>query len=266
MESVTKPNTSAYLSSWAEEFSARAQRVRHLIGDAHWLSDGNHKEALLREFLRRYLPPGLIISNGFIRSPSEQDNCSPEVDILITDPGTHPPFFAEGELQIVAPTSVVAHIEVKTTFARNNLDSALQNTYETQLVISKYADASKVWRCVCFYSIPDTRTAESVLATVEESIQNLRGKMPALSEDIGYSHLLPICIATVSSYIIFLTPDAGRSLNLRLFDAGQLSLSCALADLFSAVRRWSGGSVVGELDDLINAIDIPKPVIHTIKF
>lgn len=219
----------------------------------------------MREFLRRYLPPGLIVSNGFIRSPSEHNNCSPEVDILITDPGMHPPFFAEGELQIVAPTSVVAHIEVKTTFENDTLESALQNTYQTQLVIRKYADASKVWRCVCFYSIPDSRTAESMLATVEKSIQNLRGNMPALSEDTVYSHLLPTCISTVSSYIIFLAPDADCSLKLRLFDAGPLSLSCALADLFSAVRRWSGGSVVGELDDFIKALDIPQPVIHTIN-
>jgi hypothetical protein len=254
------------LASWAEELSARAQRVRHLIGDAHWLSDGNHKEALLREFLRRYLPPGLIVSKGFIRSPSEQNNCSPEVDILITDPGTHPPFFAEGELQVVSPTSVVAHIEVKTTFTRDVLDSALQNTYQTQLVISKYTDASKVWRCVCFYSIPGTRTTESVLATVEESILNLCGKMPASNKDIGYLHFLPTCITTISPYIIFLAPDEDCSLKLRLFDVDSLSLSCALADLFSAVRRWAGGPVVGELDDFINALDIPKPVIHTIKY
>jgi len=40
---------SGYLGSWAAELGARQNRVRMLIGDAHWLSDGHHKEAILRE-------------------------------------------------------------------------------------------------------------------------------------------------------------------------------------------------------------------------
>lgn len=266
MESITKPDLSAYLASWAQELEARAQRVRSLIGDAHWVSDGNHKEALLREFLRRYLPSGLAISNGFVRSPSAENNCSPEVDILIADPSAHPPFFSEGELQIVPPTSVVAHVEVKTTFEKGTLDSALYNVYRTQLVISKYADASRVWRCICFYSMPESRTPSSAIATIDDSIQCLlRDAQPLSTDDVRWN-CLPTCIATVSSYLVFLKPDTSRSLKLYLFELGPLSLSCALADLFSSVRRWSGGAVAGELDDLIYALDIPKPTIHTINF
>lgn len=266
MENITKPDPSAYLASWAQELESRAQRVRNLIGDAHWVSDGAHKEALLREFLRRYLNSGLAISNGFVRSPSAEDNCSPEVDILVVDPSAHPPFFAEGELQIVPPSSVVAHIEVKTKFEKSTLDSALANIYETQLVIGKSANASRVWRCICFYSMPQSRTPESAIATIEESIRLLFKDAPPFTTDDVRWNFLPTCIATISSYLVFLKPDANNSMQLRLFELESLSLACALADLFSSVRRWSGGSVVGELDDLIEALDIPEPTMHTITF
>jgi len=39
-----KPNVHSYLCSWSDELVSRANRVRMLIGDAHWLSDGHHKE------------------------------------------------------------------------------------------------------------------------------------------------------------------------------------------------------------------------------
>lgn len=267
MESATKPDTSAYLKSWAQELESRAQRVRNLIGEAHWVSDGSHKEALLREFLRRYLSSGLVISKGFVRSPSaEENNCSPEIDILVADPSAQTPFFAEGDLQIVPPTSVVAHVEVKTTFESNSLNSALENIYKTQLVISKNAKASRVWRCICFYSIPPSRTPISTIATIENSIRLLFSNSRPLSVDDIRWACLPTCIATVSSYLVFLKPDGNNFLQLRLFELGSLSLACALADLFSSARRWSGGSVVGELDDLIDDLDIPAPIMHTIAF
>ena len=266
MEIATNPDNSAYLASWAQELEARAQRVRYLIGDAHWLSDGNHKEALLREFLSRYLSSGLVICNGFVRSPSPQNNCSPEVDVLIVDPSSHPPFFAEGGLQIVPPTSVVAHIEVKSTFEKNSLDSALANISKTQFVISKNAELSKVWRCICFYTLPESRSSASVISTIEESIQSLFSDAQVTRIGDDWINSLPTCIVTVSSNLIFFKPDASNSLKLCLFDIGSLSLSLALADLFSFVRRRSGGSVLGELDDLISGLDIHKPIMHTIKF
>lgn len=265
MENTTKPDPSAYLESWAQELEARAKRVRNLIGDAHWVSDGSHKEALLREFLRRYLPSGLVIANGFVRSPSAENNCSPEIDVLVADPRVHPPLFAEGDLQIVPPTCVVAHVEVKTTFSVANLDSALANISKTQRVISKYADSSRVWRCICFYSIPESRTASSVIETIAQSIQSLFANLDSSITNEVRWHCLPTCIATVSSHLVFLELDAINSLKLRLFKLGSLSLSCALADLFSSVRRWSGGSVVGELDDMISALNIPEPIIRTIQ-
>lgn len=86
----------ACLESWSDELLSRSQRVRRLIGDAHWLSDGLHKEELIREFLARYLPPTLRVSRGFIVPADHELSVSGEIDVLITDTKTEPPWFSEG--------------------------------------------------------------------------------------------------------------------------------------------------------------------------
>jgi len=41
---------------------ALSDRVRHLIGDKHWLSDGEHKEQLIRKGIEAILPDGIKVS------------------------------------------------------------------------------------------------------------------------------------------------------------------------------------------------------------
>ena len=260
------------MRSWALELDARADRVRQLIGDAHWLSDGQHKETLVREFLRRYLPPELIVARGFVRSPALQNNCSPEVDILVIDSSAHPPLFAEGDLYIVAPVSVVAHVQVKTNFRKPELVSALLSICRTQIAISTYADPGPVGRSIYFFDIPESRDPESILKTTQEAIvevvTTLRAEVGLFKADssiVSPSSLLPTCIATVSSFSLFLTPDEGGAAKLKLFPTNDLSFACAFADLFSSIRRWCGNPKLGELDDMIEALDVSSPLISTIK-
>ena len=40
-----------YHKSIARELEATKDRIRQLIGDKHWLTDGEHKEAVLRRVL-----------------------------------------------------------------------------------------------------------------------------------------------------------------------------------------------------------------------
>ena len=74
-----------YLRSLADELRAQSQRVRDLIGDAHWLTDGFHKEFLLAEIIRRHLPGSHIAGRGFVVSPSHLEVRSREQDILVVD-------------------------------------------------------------------------------------------------------------------------------------------------------------------------------------
>jgi hypothetical protein len=245
--------------------------VRFLIGDAHWLSDGHHKEALVREFLRRYLPQGLSVSTGFVRSPAGQHSCSPEVDVLIADPEGHPPLFAEAGLQIVAPTSVVAHMEIKTTFRRDTLTAAFKSIAETQLAISQYADHKKIWRSVCFFDASRSREPDSFLVTIRETVRDLQSfvkeqlKSDIASNGPGLMSLLPNCVVTLSPYIAFVSCNSDSSITLRLFQLEGLSPACMFADLFSTVRRRFGRPTVGELDDMVEHLDIPMPLTMDVK-
>lgn len=258
------PDASAFLESWADELMSRSNRVRNLIGDAHWLSDGAHKEALLRDFIQRHSPRHLAVSNGFIRSSSNRGGCSPEVDILVADASVHAPLFAESDLYIAPPISVAAHMQVKTSYAKSELVSALQNVHDSQAIIATYAQAARVWRAIFFFAVPDSRTPTSVIDTLEDSLRQLCqsdwGTTAATVKD-----LIPTCIVALSDWAIFLSLDEFESVTLRFFELGRLSAACAMADLFGALRRWSGGDVTGDLDRMIESLSIPTPLVRTVN-
>ncbi|XGV97796.1 MAG: DUF6602 domain-containing protein [Leptolyngbya sp. BL-A-14] len=100
-----------YHKSMAAELKAVKDRIRHLIGSNHWLTDGEHKEAVVRKFLRTYLPETFHIGRGFICY--SDGTVSTQIDILVTDKNK-PTLFKDGELVIVTPDSVEAILEVKT--------------------------------------------------------------------------------------------------------------------------------------------------------
>jgi hypothetical protein len=117
-----KNNFLAYHKSIAKEINVTKNRIRHLIGSKHWLSDGEHKEAVLRKVLRNHLPESVRVGKGFV---CFENATSTQIDILITA-CDKPTLFKDGELVLVTPDSVQAVIEVKTSFAdRTELNKAL---------------------------------------------------------------------------------------------------------------------------------------------
>lgn len=258
------PDINAFLESWADELTSRSNRVRNLIGDAHWLSDGNHKEALVRDFIQRHAPRQMTISNGFVKSPFGRGHCSPEIDILVADPSMHAPLFAESDLYIAPPISVAAHVQVKTSYAKNELVSALQNVHDSQAIIATHAQAARVWRGIFFFTVPDGRTQISVLDTLEDSLRQL-SQSDWLNTSACLSDLLPTCIVALSNWAIFLSADEFDCVSIRFFALERLSAACAMADLFGALRRWSGGNVSGDLDRMIENLPIPAPLLRRVN-
>src|SRR4051812_43930803 len=61
-----------YQESLALELRASMDRVRHLIGEAHWLTDGEHKESVLRQVLRTRLPDSTAVGRGFVCYPADE--------------------------------------------------------------------------------------------------------------------------------------------------------------------------------------------------
>ncbi len=99
-----------YHQSIAEELTVTQNRIRDLIGNRHWLTDGERKEAAFRKVLRNHIPERFHVGKGFVCFEKGTSN---QIDILITDKN-HPVLFKDGELRIVTPDAVRAIIEVKT--------------------------------------------------------------------------------------------------------------------------------------------------------
>ncbi len=148
-----------YQESISAELHATQNRVRNLIGDQHWLTDGEHKEAVLRTVLRSRLPESVHIGKGFVCFPSQvrhTKKSSRQLDVLISSK-SKPTLYKDGELVFVTADAVEAVIEVKTTLRsnasasdrnnsdRNNLQSVLTRLANEVQFIRQNAKPKRCW-------------------------------------------------------------------------------------------------------------------------
>lgn len=115
-------NIEAYFKSLSSELKSVKDRVRHMIADGHWLTDGEWKESVLRTAIRRSAPLSVSVGRGFVISQGYQ---SSQIDILIHD-NAHPVLYRDGDLVFVAPAACKAVIEVKSRLTNHNLREAVQ--------------------------------------------------------------------------------------------------------------------------------------------
>lgn len=116
----------AYFEALTREMGSLRDRIRHFIGDAHWQTDGEWKESVLRSILRRHLPTTIGVGSGFIVT---RDGPSTQIDILLYD-RTRPVLFRDGDFVIVTPDATVGVIEVKTKVRGGEYRSALTKINE----------------------------------------------------------------------------------------------------------------------------------------
>lgn len=154
---MTKPNTAAYLTSLAHEAIAQSQRVRNLIGDKHWLSDGHHHESVLASVISRHLGSGIKALRGFIVNPLDHSECSTEQDILIIDCRHQSPIFMQHGLAITFPEDVLAAISVKARMTSGNLQDAMDGLASVKkLANSRLSGQSSIWCSAFFFDIDST--------------------------------------------------------------------------------------------------------------
>jgi hypothetical protein len=148
--SHVQPNRRRYLLSIAEELSTQSNRVRDLIGDRHWLSDGHHKEYVLLELLRRHVPFGVIASRGFVIALNNPSLRSTEQDILVIDALAEGPVFNQGGLIISFPSSVLAALSVKTKMDADSIVDSIKGLNTVRNVAALEADSRAIW-CGAYY-------------------------------------------------------------------------------------------------------------------
>jgi hypothetical protein len=223
------------LLSWARELNSRADRVRQIITDKHWLSDGHHKEYVLKEFLSRHLAPQLSVSRGFICAPDPEIGPSGEIDLLIVDPSLHPPWFNEGGLVVTPAESVIGQIHVKTSLGGTELVDVLRSVHEALGIAEKYVEPWRIWSAGFFFRYPGAldRLAETVLNSlkkVEEENSALRPRH------------LPSCLACVGGPAILFEEKESRPgvrgcVRVRGFETGELAPAVFLCSLVEHMSK-----------------------------
>ena len=108
-------NHKQFQESITNELDAVRNRVRDLIGDAHWGEEGRYKEEILKKTLRKFLPNNVSVGTGFVTTVAD---ISKQLDIIIYDNNV-PLLFSEGDFIITTPSNVLGIIEVK-----SNLDTS----------------------------------------------------------------------------------------------------------------------------------------------
>jgi hypothetical protein len=140
MLAETGMNPVEYFRDLSKQLKAVQNRIRNLIGDVHWPSDGAWKESVLRTVLRTYLPPSFTVGSGFILTP---DGVSTQIDILVCDDSA-PILFRDGDFLISTADCVRAAAEVKTRLTTAMLKEAF----------GKLNDVSSLMRRRCVHPHP----------------------------------------------------------------------------------------------------------------
>jgi len=150
---TSHPNWYTYLVSLASELDVQSRRVRDLIGNRHWLSDGHHKEYLLIALLNRHLPAGMVASRGFVISPYDCHVCSREQDILVIDALANGPVFAQGHLLVAFPRQVRAAVAVKSTLTKHAVIDTIDGLNGVRRVATGESDPHTIWCGGYFFDI-----------------------------------------------------------------------------------------------------------------
>lgn len=157
---------SAFFGSTAATILAQGQRVRNVIGDAHWQSDGFYKERLIKKAINEVIPSTFKVGSGFLiyakdRNKQEYE-ISNQLDVIVYDDRYITPIFQDDGFVIVMAETAVSVIEVTSSW--KNLEKLVEDIKKLQLAHSLYKKAKGrnepvlFKACVAFSSNRDKKT------------------------------------------------------------------------------------------------------------
>jgi hypothetical protein len=118
-------NLKNYHESVTKEMLIKKDRVRNLV--KHWGEEGKYKEAILKNMIKKFLPPHYLIGTGFIVKPGlnrGEHIPSSQIDLIIYN-STLPILFSEEDFVILTPETVHGIIEVKTNLENQDLTAVI---------------------------------------------------------------------------------------------------------------------------------------------
>ena len=243
----------------SEELLSQANRVRDLIGDRHWFSDGHHKEQLLASVLRRHLPADVIVSRGFVIDPSDAGWCSKEQDILVVNTHQEAPIFQQGDLIICFPRTVLAAISVKTRMDRATILDTIDGLNSVRDVLCHLPDPGSAWCAGFFYETDASISTNPVVVgdQVAEGLHRYPCRRPSLRTDAN-EHIGPDLFCGVKDLVFRLSyePVSGADKlpqnRLLGYRCPEIAAALFVAQLLDHVAS-SRGLELSEISDFVEA-------------
>lgn len=174
--------TELFFRSLALELDAVKNRVRYLIENAHWQTDGEWKESVVRQVLRRHLPASISVGRGFVVTASRSSH---QVDVLLFD-STKPVLFQDGDLAFVTPDAVLGLIEVKSRSTVANFRDACVKLAEDMEFIRRHPNGRAFAGFFAFDS--DGAGADAYLRAASDSATRWENRIDYVC--LGRSHFL----------------------------------------------------------------------------
>lgn len=156
-----------YFKDLSDELRAVKNRVRNLIGGAHWPSDGAWKESVIRTIVRQYLPTSMTVGSGFVITP---DGVSTQIDLLVCDDSA-PVLFRDGDFVIATADCVRAIVEVKTSLDGQDIHTALSKLNRLSSLIR-----ARCAGCPPFLGLLSYEPTSTALETVLSFLVDANGK------------------------------------------------------------------------------------------
>lgn len=167
-------NFEDFQKSITQELDVVKNRVRNLIGSAHWGEEGRYKEAILRNVIKRFLPSNLSIGTGFILSTNIDNTfVSKQLDIIIYN-NTIPVLFSEGDFVIVTESSIKGIIEIKSNINTSVLSQVVDSFNQLTCFPSIGYANSNVFKGVISFE-HDLKNIEKEDTTFDEIIKKSNG-------------------------------------------------------------------------------------------
>lgn len=156
--------TEEYFRSLSDECDTLKNRVRLLIDAAHWPTDGEWKESVLRSMVRRSAPQSVTVGRGFVVG---QEQCSSQIDLLVYD-NTLPVLYKDGDLVFITPSSCRAIVEVKTSVSLSEFRAAATKLGDDAEFIRTKSLGHPLFVGIFSYSIPTMRS-DRMLAALQRA-------------------------------------------------------------------------------------------------
>jgi len=167
-------NFLTYQKSIGKALRIEQNRIRDLIGSSHWLTDGEHKESILRKVLKDFLPETYRVGTGFVCYPNIEDggDNSSQIDILITSKN-FPTLYKSGELHFVTPECVNAIVEVKTKLTNGEkIEEVLQKlSNDIKKIRENLVEGQECWAGLFIYD-KGSLEADKVLEVLQQVANN----------------------------------------------------------------------------------------------